>query len=92
MVPLVPTGMYTGVKTSPWGKVMVMALANPYSASIRHFSGFYYVFSFFLVYPKWSKLSSITFFSVVNLQNLCIVVNLIIIIFKETKIKEILWQ
>lgn len=29
IVPLVPTGMYTGVKTSPWGSVIIADLALP---------------------------------------------------------------
>lgn len=47
IVPFVPTGMYTGVNTSPWGRVTVRARAYPNYASINVFSGLYYVFIFF---------------------------------------------
>jgi len=52
IVPLVPTGIYTGVRTSPCGNVTVKARANPDSASMSVFNGFYYCFSFFLDDPK----------------------------------------
>jgi hypothetical protein len=52
MVPFVPTGMYTGVRTSPCGSVMVSALAYCEIACVLQVSGLFSSLTCFRGWPN----------------------------------------